>query len=137
MLKPYAYCPHCASPMKERLINAVPHLACGASSCDFVWWNNPVPVIAAIVQWGDRIVLARNASWPVGMYSMITGFLDSGEHPEQALVRETKEELGLKVVRQRFLGHYSFPASNQILMAYWVTVKVRLAGARNSQTSSC
>jgi NADH pyrophosphatase NudC (nudix superfamily) len=108
------------------LIETEMRRACSADGCDYVSWNNPIPVVAAIVELDRQIVLARNAAWPGGLFSMITGFLDAQEHPEQALVREVKEELGLQVTGHRFLGHYLYPAANQILMAYVVTATGKL-----------
>jgi len=119
MPTPFSFCPQCGDTLGERLIEQKLQRACRSPSCDYVWWNNPTPVVAGLIQVGEHVVLARNKAWPEERYSMITGFLDTEEHPEEALIRETKEELGLALIEHRFLGHYSFKASNQILIAYW------------------
>jgi NAD+ diphosphatase len=112
------YCPTCASELVRKVIDGVERRGCGA--CAFVHWNNPIPVVAALVECAQGFVLARNAKWPAGTFSMITGFLEQGESPEQALARETKEELGLDVSALTFVGHYSFFAANQLLLAFLV-----------------
>jgi NAD+ diphosphatase len=117
------YCPTCASELVPKTIDGVERRGCGA--CAFVHWNNPIPVVAALVEGAQGFVLARNAKWPAGMFSLITGFLEQGESPEQALARETKQELGLDVSALTFIGHYSFFAANQLLLAFLV----RAAGA--------
>lgn len=117
--QPYSYCPVCGESLVERLIEAELRLGCSSDGCDYVRWNNPLPVVAAIVELDGKIVLARNAHWPVGLFSMITGFLDAQELPEQALAREVNEELGLAVLEYKFIGHFLYPAANQVLMAYW------------------
>jgi NADH pyrophosphatase NudC (nudix superfamily) len=54
------------------------------------------------------------------MFSLITGFIEKGESPEQAILRETNEELGVSTERLEFIGHYSFPKFNQLLIAFSV-----------------
>jgi hypothetical protein len=42
-------------------------LACGAG-CGFVHWDNPAPVVAALVEYHGRVVLARNQGWAAGAF---------------------------------------------------------------------
>lgn len=114
------YCPECASRLELRHIDGVDRKACTSAACGFVHWDNPVPVVAALVQYQGKIILARNAQWPEGMFSLITGYLERGETPEQAVVREVKEELGLDGKVQGFIGCYSFSDKNQIILAHWL-----------------
>ena len=83
-------------------------------------WDNPVPVVAALIEFQGKIVLARNSQWPEGVFSLITGYLERNETPEEAVVREVKEELGLDSKVQELLGCYSFIEKNQIILAHWV-----------------
>jgi NAD+ diphosphatase len=115
-----SYCPLCARPLQRRLVEGVERVACAAEGCRFVHWDNPVPVVAALVESAEGFVLARNVKWPPGMFSVITGFLERGESPEQALARETREELGLEASAFAFIGHYSFLQANQLLLAFLV-----------------
>ena len=80
-----------------------------------------MPVVAAVVEYNNQIVLARNAQWPKGMYSMITGYLERDESPESAVLREVKEELGLDAQLQGFIGHYPFSMKNQLILAFAVS----------------
>lgn len=79
-----------------------------------------MPVVAALVQYQGRIVLARNSQWPEGMFSLVTGYLERNETPEEAVVREVKEELGLNAKVEEFIGCYSFTEKNQVILAHWV-----------------
>ena len=112
------FCPQCRAPLLTRQIDAVERLACSAPDCSFVHWNNPTPVVAAFVRKGEHYVLARNVAWAEGVFSMITGFLEAGEHPESAIQREIQEELGLNTTHLQFLGHYVMPKFNQLLLVY-------------------
>ncbi|MBK8745367.1 MAG: NUDIX domain-containing protein [Propionivibrio sp.] len=114
------YCPLCRSDLESRPVDGVVRLACSSVQCQFVSWNNPIPVVAGLVRNEGQYVLARNATWPEGMFSMITGFLEQGESPESAILRETEEELGLKGSACQFIGHYPHPRFNQLIIAYAV-----------------
>ncbi len=114
------YCPECAGTLQLRRIDGVERQSCASPECGFVHWDNPVPVVAALVQYQGKIVLARNSLWPEGMFSLITGYLERNEAPEDAVVREVKEELGLDGKVQEFLGCYSFIEKNQLILAHWV-----------------
>jgi len=80
-----------------------------------------VPVVAALVQYRDKVVLARNSQWPDGVFSLITGYLERNETPQQAVIREVREEIGLECKAQEFIGCYSLIERNQIILAHWVT----------------
>lgn len=58
------YCPLCAQPLRLMNDDAKPRLGCPDSACGFVFWDNPVPVVAAIVEMPEGVVLAHNRAWP-------------------------------------------------------------------------
>ena len=91
------------------------------SGCDWTHWNNPTPVLAAIVECSDKdglVLLARNAAWPGRMFALITGFMEAGETPEEGIAREIKEETDLDVDSLKLVGVYDFQRMNQIIVAY-------------------
>ncbi|MEO5371840.1 MAG: NUDIX domain-containing protein [Magnetococcus sp. DMHC-1] len=117
------FCPICAQALTIREIDGKSRAACSASGCSFVFWDNPVPVVAGIVEIGMGVVLAHNKAWPSGKYSVITGFLECGEAPEAGIVRETREELGLHATATTLVGLYPYARANQIIMAYHLTAE--------------
>ncbi len=54
------------------------------------------------------------------MFSLITGFLEAGESPESAILRETEEELGLTGHECKFIGHFALAEFNQLIIAFAV-----------------
>lgn len=108
MKQKYKYCPLCASALVETSVDGQNRLRCTDPACSYVLWNNPIPVLAAIVEHEGKIVLAHNRSWSPGLYSVITGFLESGEEPQQGVLREVTEELGLQGEISDFIGVYPF-----------------------------
>ena len=87
-------------------------------ACGYTHWNNPTPVLAAVVEYRGQILLARNAAWTAKMYALITGFMEAGETPEDGITREIKEETSLDVQSLDLIGVYDFQRMNQVIIAY-------------------
>lgn len=117
----YRYCPQCATPLEHVSMGGFERDVCPDRACGFIFWNNPTPVVAAVVEHDGGLVLARNAAWPPGRFALITGFLERHEDPAEAVVREVREELGLEAVAApAFIGHYPFERMNQLIIGYHV-----------------
>jgi NADH pyrophosphatase NudC (nudix superfamily) len=114
------FCPTCGAALAPREVDGKTRLACTAAPCPYVFWDNPTPVVAAIVELDGSVVLVRNRSWPEKMFGLVTGFLEKGETPDDAVLREVKEELGLDGELMGFVGYYSFTAMNQLILAFHV-----------------
>ena len=114
----YRYCPSCRTELTTAEHGGLPRLACPA--CEFVHWRNPVPVVASIVERAGRVVLVRGVGRPETWYGLVAGFLESGETPEAAALREVAEEIGIEARLERFIGIYPFERMNQIIFAYHV-----------------
>jgi len=105
--------------MCDAMIDGELRRAC-SSACGFVHYDNPTPVVAAIVEHDGLVVLARNRAWPETWYGLITGFLEKGESPEAGVLREVKEELDLDGSTANLIGVYPFTRMNQVLICYHV-----------------
>ena len=119
------FCPHCATPL-EMISRAedsglVTRLRCPA--CEWTHWNNPTPVLAAVVELNGQVLLARNAAWPGKMFALITGFMEAGESPQKGVAREVKEETNLDVRSIQMIGAYEFMRMNQVIIAYHVVAE--------------
>ena len=116
------FCPQCANPLEmlpmQEDSGIVERLRCAA--CGFTHWNNPTPVLAAIVEYRGQVLLARNAAWPAKMFALITGFMEAAETPQEGIAREVKEETNLDVQSTTLVGAYEFLRMNQIIIAYHV-----------------
>ena len=89
-------------------------------NCGFIHYDNPDPVVAALVEHEGDVILARNEAWPETWFGLISGFLERGETPEDATLREVKEELGLDGDIVALIGVYAFFERNQVIVAYHV-----------------
>lgn len=58
----------------------------------------PLPVIAAIIRQNNRVLLCQRKEGALrGKWEFPGGKLEEGETPEECLVREIKEELGITI----------------------------------------
>jgi NAD+ diphosphatase len=101
-------------------------------ACQWTHWNNPTPVLAAVVECIDRggqVLLARNAAWPGRRFALITGFMEAGETAEEGIAREVQEETALVAESVALIGVYDFQRMNQVIIAYHVRAagEVRLS----------
>ena len=114
------FCPECGGELREAELDGETRMQCASDDCSFVFWDNPTPVVAAIVELDGDIILARNKAWPPKMFGLVTGFLEKGETPDDGIVREVSEELGLDTTIEGFIGYYSFFQQNELILAFHV-----------------
>ncbi|MBN1148383.1 MAG: NUDIX domain-containing protein [Anaerolineales bacterium] len=112
------YCPKCARELIHAEASGKMRLKCPFEDCGYVFWDNPTPVVAGIVEYGDAVILVRQKGWPEKWRGLVTGFLERDEDPEQAILRELREELGLDGQIAGFVGYYSFFQMNQLILAF-------------------
>ena len=117
------YCPSCGQELIEVAIDGKQRLSCTSDTCDYVFWNNPTPVVAALVEREGDVVLVRNKGWPQKIFGLVSGFLEKDETADNAVLREVKEELGLDGKIVELIGYYSFFEMNQLILAFHVQVQ--------------
>jgi len=123
MANDYRFCPACGTGLQptEQLEDGGFKTRLRCPACNWTHWNNPTPVLAAIIECADRdgqVLLARNAAWSGRMFALITGFMGAGETPEEGIAREGAEETALEVLKLELVGVYDFQRMNQVIIAY-------------------
>lgn len=119
----YRFCPRCATQLAllEMPEDGGPKVRLRCPACAWTHWNNPTPVLAAVVECTDRggqLLLARNAAWPGKSFGLITGFMEAGETAPEGITREVAEETALTVDALSLIGVYDFQRMNQVIIAY-------------------
>ena len=119
----FRFCPSCATALQpiEQLEDGGIKSRLRCPGCGWTHWNNPTPVLAAVIECADQggqILLARNAAWAGRMFALITGFMEAGETPEEGIAREVQEETALEVLSLDLIGVYDFQRMNQVIIAY-------------------
>ena len=134
MANDFRFCPACGCGLQpiEQLEDGGLKLRLRCPACSWTHWNNPTPVLAAVIECADqggRVLLARNAAWSGRMFALITGFMEAGETPEEGIAREVAEETSLEVLKLDLIGVYDFQRMNQIIIAYHAVARgeVRLS----------
>jgi NAD+ diphosphatase len=108
----HTHCPRCGAATEVTQGGWVRH--CPVDDSDHFPRTDPA-VIMAITDADDRLLLARGPNWSPGRRSVLAGFVEPGEGLEQAVVRETMEEVGVTVdpasIEYRDSQSWPFPAS--------------------------
>jgi ADP-ribose pyrophosphatase YjhB (NUDIX family) len=115
----YRFCPRCAKALGPKVVKAgePPRPACAA--CGFVLYLNPKVAACTICTVEGGIVLLKRAIAPEkGKWVFPGGFVDRGEPVAAAAIRETREEVNLRVGLTGILDVYSFPGQEVAVVVY-------------------
>ncbi|HJL17192.1 MAG TPA: NUDIX domain-containing protein [Sandaracinaceae bacterium LLY-WYZ-13_1] len=112
------HCMRCGAPLVEKDLSSIRRQVCPEDG--WVFYDNPTPVVAAIVEHRGDVILVRNHGWPEKWFGLVTGFLEKEETPEEGILRELDEELGLSGQVMSLVGLYPFAQRNELIIAYHV-----------------
>lgn len=84
----------------------------------------PLPVIAAIIRQGNEVLLCQRKEGALaGKWEFPGGKIENGETPEECLIREIEEELGITIevddIYQAVHSHYEH--GDFLIIAYLAT----------------
>ncbi|HSB89258.1 MAG TPA: NUDIX hydrolase [Anaerolineales bacterium] len=93
---PVRFCPACGTPVQEREIFGRLRPVC--PTCGRIHFYDPKVAVGVLVEDGGGILLVRRTQEPGrGRWTLPAGFVDAGEDPQAAAMRECREETGLEV----------------------------------------
>ncbi|MSR12126.1 MAG: NAD(+) diphosphatase [Gammaproteobacteria bacterium] len=115
----HRFCGICGNPTVHHPAQRA--LVC--SSCEQQFFPRINPCAIMLVVKDDEILLARNARFKSGYYSCLSGFMEVGETPEQTVVREVREEVGVEVENVRYAKSQSWPFPSQLMLGFYADYK--------------
>ncbi len=93
---PIQFCPRCGARVADELKFGKPRRVC--PSCGYIHFVNPKVAVASFVEQDGKILLVKRAVNPeIGKWALPAGYVDGGEDPALAAIRETGEETGLTI----------------------------------------
>lgn len=109
------YCGTCGG----RNTDAPSELARLCPACGRIEYPRIAPaVITVIVNDQGQALLAHNAKFASGMYSLIAGFVEAGESLEAAVAREAREEVAIELRDIRYIASQPWPFSNSLMVGF-------------------
>ena len=106
------FCALCGGAMRMRTVMPDYKRFKVCDRCGFVHFAGPKLVAGCLVIESGRVLLLRRGIEPqIGKWTFPGGYVDVGESPAAAALRETREEVGMRVELGRVLGVYADPAN--------------------------
>ena len=112
----HKFCSHCGQ--KTEVHTREYAMVCPA--CGYHQYPRVNPCVITVITRGqDEVLLAKSArNKNSEMYGLIAGFIEVGETLEDAVRRETLEEVGLKLKNIQYLASQPWPFPSNLMIAF-------------------
>jgi ADP-ribose pyrophosphatase YjhB (NUDIX family) len=115
----FKFCPKCSEVLQSRLLKQGEPARLVCPACDFIFYQDPKVAACTIAMVDGGIVLVKRSIEPaLGKWVFPGGFVDKGESVQAAAIRETQEEVKLKVGLMGVLDVYSFAPHEVVVVVY-------------------
>lgn len=90
-------------------------------NCGLPQFPRTDPAVTMLVQTddGNSCLLSRRHGAPANRWSALAGFVEPGETPEQAVVREAKEETGVEITEVEYVTSQPWPFPSALMIGFW------------------
>ncbi|TQV71624.1 NAD(+) diphosphatase [Aliikangiella marina] len=116
----HGYCANCGT--QTVLVSAGHSRKCPNETCGKSHFPRIEPaVIFSVInneEAESKILLARQASWDENRYSVLAGFVESGETLENAVEREAYEEVGIQVSEVNYVASQPWPFPSSLMLGF-------------------
>jgi len=105
-MQEFKFCPMCAAALIWDHVDGKDRLRC--SSCEWIHYQNPVPVVACLVLNKDNklLFIKRGVDPAKGKWALPGGYVEIDETFEEAGKRELYEETGIEGTSGKLVGVY-------------------------------
>ena len=87
-------------------------------SCGQVHYPRIAPAIIVAIRNEDKLLMAKHSYHDNIRYALIAGFVEPGESIEEAVHREVKEEVGIKIKNLKYQKSQSWPFPNSLMLGF-------------------
>lgn len=121
------FCIQCGQPLQDR--EAFGKIRRTCPGCGYIHFHDPKVAAVAFIVDDFSILLVKRAENPEkGKWSLPGGFVDGGEDPREAAIREVYEETGLHVTVNRLLDVFYHPSQSSNLTPIVIAFEVHVIG---------
>lgn len=106
------YCGRCGSPTNT----SISEIAKTCPECQLTIFPRINPAVIVAIIKDNSILLARNSNFP--LHSVIAGYVEAGESLEETVMRETFEEVGIKVKNVRYFSSQPWAFSYSLMVGF-------------------
>ncbi|MBN2304750.1 MAG: NUDIX hydrolase [Anaerolineae bacterium] len=111
MTKPVNFCQVCGHAMTDQHAYGKSRRVC--PDCGYVHFQDPKVAAVIFIEHRNRVLLVRRVMNPErGKWALPAGYIDYGEDPRDAAVREVQEETGLEIAITRLIDVQGGPTQN-------------------------
>jgi NAD+ diphosphatase len=110
----HRFCSRCGMPTELRH----DHRARVCPDCHYTSYPQVSPAAMVLVTRGRELLLVRKPEWPRKRFSALAGFVEAGEKIEDAVHRETLEEVGIEIGNLRYFGSQPWPFPHSLMIAF-------------------
>ena len=110
----HAYCGQCGRPTENKADERVKI----CPDCGLSCYPRLSPAVIVAVVKDDRLLLGTSARFRADFWSVLAGFVEPGETPEECVVREVREEVGILVKNVRYFGSQPWPFPDSLMLGF-------------------
>ncbi|MDR1393971.1 MAG: NAD(+) diphosphatase [Bifidobacteriaceae bacterium] len=114
------FCPACGAPVEPD--REVTGWRCSVELVAVFPRTDPC-VITAVLDQDSKLLLSHNSGHAERMFTLVAGFVEAGESLEDAVQRETLEEVGLALDQMRFLRSQPWPFPGSLMASFVALAK--------------
>lgn len=108
----HRFCANCGAPTEPKEAGYM--RLCGACGAQHFPRTDPVTIM--LVLRGDKVLLGRQPRFAPLTYSALAGFVEPGESIEEAVRREVREEVGIRVGAVRYHSSQPWPFPSSLMI---------------------
>ena len=112
--KTHQYCGNCGT--KTQIDKKDMMLLC--PKCGQMHYPRIAPAIIVAINNNGKLLMAKHSYHHTSKYTLLAGFVEPGESIEDAVHREIKEEVNIKVKNLRYVKSQSWPFPNSLMLGF-------------------